>query len=71
MKTLIILIIALIFSMFMAVDKDGVKINNKTINKTIQAYPKRVVYCFMALIIFASIISWFTILPILGLLLLL
>lgn len=64
MKTLIILIIALIFSIFMAVDKDGVKINNKTI----QAYPKRVVYCFMALIIFASIISWFTILPILGLL---
>lgn len=64
MKTLIIFIIALIFSMFMAVDKDGVKINNKTI----QAYPKRVVYCFMALIIFASIISWFTILPILGLL---
>ena len=64
MKTLIIFIIALIFSMFMAVDKDGVKINNKTI----QTYPKRVVYCFMALIIFASIISWFTILPILGLL---
>ncbi|WP_275547932.1 hypothetical protein [Clostridium cuniculi] len=31
MKTLIILIIALIFSIFMAVDKDGVKINNKTI----------------------------------------
>lgn len=64
MKTLIILIITLIFSMFMAVDKDGVKINNKTI----QTYPKRVVYCFIALIIFASIISWFTILPILGLL---
>mgnify|MGYP003279108502 FL=1 len=50
--------------MLMAVDKDGVKINNKTI----QAYPKRVAYCFIALIIFASIISWFTILPILGLL---
>lgn len=64
MKTLIIFIIALIFSIFMAVDKDGVKINNKTI----QAYPKRVLYCFIALIIFASIISWFTILPILGLL---
>lgn len=64
MKTVIILIIALIFSMFMAVDKDGVKINNKTI----QTYPKRVAYCFIALIIFASIISWFTILPILGLL---
>ncbi len=64
MKTLIIFIIALIFSIFMAVDKDGVKINNKTI----QAYPKRVVYCFIALILFASIISWFTILPILGLL---
>lgn len=64
MKTLIILIIALIFSMFMAVDKDGVKINNKTI----KTYPKRVAYCFIALIIFASIISWFTILPILGLL---
>ena len=64
MKTLIIFIIALIFSMFMAVDKDGVKINNKTI----QTYPKRVVYCFIALIIFASIISWFTILPMLGLL---
>ncbi|WP_195515566.1 hypothetical protein [Paraclostridium bifermentans] len=64
MKTVIILIITLIFSMFMAVDKDGVKINNKTI----QTYPKRVVYCFMTLIIFASIISWFTILPILGLL---
>lgn len=64
MKILIIFIIALILSMFMAVDKDGVKINNKTI----QTYPKRVVYCFMALIIFASIISWFTILPILGLL---
>ena len=64
MKTLIIFIIALIFSIFMAVDKDGVKINNKTI----QTYPKRVVYCFITLIIFASIISWFTILPILGLL---
>lgn len=64
MKTLIILIIALIFSMFMALDKDGVKINNKTI----KTYPKRVVYCFMTLIIFASIISWVTILPILGLL---
>ena len=64
MKTLIILIIALIFSMFMAVDKDGVKINNKTI----QTYPKRVVYCFIVLIIFALIISWLTILPILGLL---
>lgn len=64
MKTLIIFIIALIFSIFMAVDKDGVKINNKTI----QAYPKRVLYCFMTLIIFALIIFWFTILPILGLL---
>lgn len=64
MKTLIILIIALILSIFMAVDKDGVKINNKTI----QTYPKRVAYCFMVLVIFASIISWFTILPILGLL---
>lgn len=64
MKILIFLIIALIFSMFMAVDKDGVKINNKTI----QTYTKRVAYCFIALIIFASIISWFTILPILGLL---
>ena len=64
MKTLIILIIALIFSMFIAVNKDGTKINNKTI----QTYPKRVAYCFIALILFASIISWFTILPILGLL---
>ena len=64
MKTLIIFIIALIFSIFMAVDKDGVKINNKTI----KTYPKRVVYCFISLIIFVSIISWFTILPILGLL---
>jgi hypothetical protein len=50
--------------MFMAVDKDGVKINNKTI----KTYPKRVAYCFIALIIFVSIISWVTILPILGLL---
>ena len=64
MKTLITLIIALIFSMFMAADKDGVKINNKTI----KTYPKRVVYCFISLIIFVSIISWFTIPPILGLL---
>lgn len=64
MKTLIIFIITLIFSMFMAVDKDGVKINNKTI----KTYPKRVAYCFISLIIFVSIISWVTILPILGLL---
>ncbi|WP_297994025.1 hypothetical protein [uncultured Clostridium sp.] len=62
MKTLIILIIALILSMFMAIEKDVTKINNK---KT--KYIIRVIHCFLGIMMLAAIILWFFVLPILGL----